>query len=60
MFFTTLVCSLGAVGRNTNEKTFEKLIGKLCTGNHTCSRSGLNGDLPCQVVKWCNSKTGNE
>ena len=29
MFFTTLVCSLGAVGRNTNEKTFEKLIGKL-------------------------------
>ncbi len=30
----------------TNEKSFEKFIGKLCTGNHTCSRSGL------KHLKW--------
>ncbi len=30
----------------TNEKSFEKFIGKLCTGNHACSRSGL------KHLKW--------
>ena len=38
----------------TNERTFEKFIGKLCTGNHTCSRSGL------KHLKWRPTVSGGK